>query len=152
MAFSTAIQHWWEVSPGRTDFHHHLGAGVLTVKAFNASKIYLGPPLNHCMQVRTFLSHAYAYGSIMFIYFIFYLEKFFGCTQLISLFLLWNLVDLLLAALAKTKHAAVYTPITVTGPIIILDHAHNKWVKYIDMVLIWWTNHHHTMAKFDTVV
>jgi hypothetical protein len=54
----------------------------------------------------------------MFIFiFIFYSEKFFGCTQLIGLFLLLNLVDLLLAAPAKTKNAAVYAPVTIPSPI-----------------------------------
>jgi hypothetical protein len=36
------IQHRWKVSPGHTYFHHHLRAGMLTVKAFNATKVYLG--------------------------------------------------------------------------------------------------------------
>jgi hypothetical protein len=69
------IQHRWEVSLGHTSFRHHLGAGVLTVKAFNATKVYLGPPLIHCMQVCSFLSYVYVYGSIMFIFILFFIQR-----------------------------------------------------------------------------
>jgi hypothetical protein len=78
--------------PGPTYFHHHLDDGCSPSTHSTLAKSILDLL---CMQLRTFLSHAYIYGSIMFIYFIFYSEKFFGCTQLISLFLLRNLVDLL---------------------------------------------------------
>ena len=76
------------------------------------------------MQVRTFLSHGYVYGSIMFIFILFLFREILWLHTTHKSFLLRNLVDLLLAAPAKTKHAAVYAPVTVPSPIIILDHAH----------------------------